>query len=208
MTVLQSIAFYQNRRDEAPNQELAHRLFESQDRQGIQEIAEGLWHHDPNVQSDCLKVLYEIGYLQPVLVAEYTADFMELLQSRNNHLVWGAMTALSTVAALQADELFPHTVEIQKAMDSGSVITRDNGVKVLAAIAATKVEYRLAIFPYLLSHLQTCRPKDVPQHAESILPAVDASNRDVYIQVLENRKQDLNVTQAARVNKVITGLRR
>ncbi len=59
MTVLQSIAFYQNCRDEAPNQELAQLLTEGYDRQGIQEIAENLWHTNPNVQSDCLKVLYE-----------------------------------------------------------------------------------------------------------------------------------------------------
>ena len=208
MTVLQSIAFYQNRRDEAPNQELAQLLTEGYDRQGIQEIAENLWHADPNVQGDCLKVLYEIGYLKPELIADYTADFLKLLHSCNNRLVWGAMIALSTVAALRADELYTHTAEIQRAMDGGSVITHDNGVKVLAAIAAAKDDYRDSLFPYLLRHLQTCRPKDVPQHAESILLAVDPPNRDAYIQTLENRMQDMNAAQAARVKKVIKELKR
>lgn len=207
MSVLQRVAFYQNRRDEVPNQELARQLVESEDRQGIQEIADNLWHADPNVQSDCLKVLYEIGCLKPELVADYADDFLRLLDSRNNRLVWGGMIALSTVASLRADELSSHVAEIQKAMDGGSVITRDNGVKVLAAIAAAKDEYRLALFPYLLNHLQTCRPKDVPQHAESILPAVDGSNALAFIQVLERRKEDLNNTQASRVNKVIKVLR-
>ena len=203
MSTLSRIAYFQNRRDELPNQELARELAESEDRAGIQEIAENLWNANPSVQSDCLKVLYEIGYLRPELVADYTGDFIKLLKSRNNRLVWGAMIALSTIATLRADELYPHSAEIQWAMDSGSVITRDNGVKVLAAIAGVKTEYRLALFPFLLNHLETCRPKDVPQHTESILPAVDAQTREAFIAVLKRRMDDLSGTQMARVNKVI-----
>jgi hypothetical protein len=203
MSVLQRISYFQGRRDEVPNQELAHELAETQDLRGVQEIAENLWHNDPNVQSDCLKVLYEIGYLKPELVAPYLGDFLKLLKSRNNRLVWGAMIALSTIAALRADELYPHAGEVHRAMDDGSVITRDSGVKVLAAIAAQNREYRDGLFPYLLHHLETCRPKDVPQHAECILPAVDAVNRQAFTDVLQVRMEDLNAPQIARVKKVI-----
>lgn len=203
MSVINRIAYYQNRRDEAPNQELAGDLVERGDSSGIREIADNLWHADPNVQSDCLKVLYEVGYLKPELVAAYAGDFLKLLKSRNNRLVWGAMIALSTIAELSADELYPRVAEIQRAMDDGSVITRDNGVKVLAAIAAHCKEYRAALFPYLLQHLQTCRPKDVPQHAEAILPVVDEEYRDAFIQVLLIRMEDLNASQDVRVRKVI-----
>ena len=203
MAVINRIAYYQNRNDEVPNQELARDLAEHEDRLGIQEIAENLWNSEPSVQSDCLKVLYEIGYLKPELVVDYAGDFLKLLKSRNNRLVWGAMIALSTIAAQRAEFLYPHVGEIQRSMDSGSVITRDNGVKVLAAIAAHNDEYRLKIFPYLLHNLRTCRPKDVPQHAESILPAIDASNRDDFIGTLDQRMEDLSGTQVVRVRKVI-----
>jgi len=66
MTTLNRIAYFQNRRDEVPNQELARDLAATKDRQGIQEIAENLWNQNQNVQGDCLKVLYEIGYLMIV----------------------------------------------------------------------------------------------------------------------------------------------
>jgi len=122
-------------------------------------------------------VLYEIGYIDPSLVASYADDFLKLLRSRNNRLVWGGMIALSTIAELQADFIYAHREEILKAMHEGSVITLDNGVKVLA-LAASKDAYRPDIFPHLLKHLQTCRPKDVPQHAEKSLSAVDASNTE------------------------------
>ena len=48
-----------------------------------------------------------------------------------------------------------------------------------------------------------CRPKDVPQDAEKIAVAVDASSRDEFIGVLEARLPDLSATQAARVRRVI-----
>jgi hypothetical protein len=203
MSTLQRIAYFQNRRDEVPNQELAKELATKKDRKGIGEIAENLWNKDQNVQSDCLKVLYEIGYLQPELVAPYADDFLKLLHSRNNRLVWGAMIALSTVADLQADAIYPHVEDVQHVMDQGSVITRDNGVKVLALVASQNAVYSKQIFPYLLQHLETCRPKDVPQHAEKIAVAVNARNRKQFIAVLEKRLIDLSGSQAARVKKVI-----
>ena len=74
----------------------------------IREIAENLWNKEPNIQSDCLKVLYELGYLAPELIADYADDFLKLLKHRNNRMVWGGMIALSTIATLKADEIFAH----------------------------------------------------------------------------------------------------
>jgi hypothetical protein len=203
MSALPRIAYYQNRRDEVPNQELAQELAAKKDRKGIREIAANLWNENPAVQSDCLKVLYEIGYLQPELAAPYAGDYLKLLHSRNNRLVWGAMIALSTVANLKADVIYPHVEEIKQAMDEGSVITKDNGVKVLGLVAAQNAAYGKEIFPYLLHHLETCRPKDVPQHAEKTVVAVTARNKKQFAAVLEKRLVDLSGSQAARVKKVI-----
>ncbi len=203
MPVLDRIAYFQNRRDEAPNQELARELAQAKDAAGVKEIATNLWHKDANVRSDCLKVLYEIGYLDPLLIAGYAGDFLKLLRSKNNRLVWGSMIALSTVAEIKAAEIYVHREDIKKAMEEGSVITVDGGVKTLALAASKNDEYRRDIFPYLLHHLATCRPKDVPQHAESTLVAVDASSKQAFIDVLSNRLTDLTGAQVTRVKKVI-----
>jgi hypothetical protein len=203
MTVLNKIAYFQNRRDEVPNQELARKLVESKDTAGIREIAENLWNEDRNVANDCIKVLYEIGYLAPELIADYVGDFLKFMQSRNNRLVWGAMLALSTIASLKAGAIFPHVEEIEKVMENGSVITIDNGVKILAIVASQNEVYRTEIFPYLLNHLATCRPKDVPQHSEKTLVAVNAANKGEFIAVLEKRTVDLRGAQVTRVKKVI-----
>ena len=47
MTVLDQIAYFQQRRDEVPNQELAHDLAERRDHAGIREIAENLANGNP-----------------------------------------------------------------------------------------------------------------------------------------------------------------
>jgi hypothetical protein len=203
MTALEKIAVNQNRRDEVPNQELARVLTDREDTNGIREIAEGLWNKDSAVRADCIKVLYEIGYLKPQLIAPYAAEFVRLLTNRNNRLVWGAMIALAVVAPLQADTLFPEVDKIKKVMAEGSVITVDNGVKVLAGIASQKAQYRQVIFPYLVEHLRTCRPKEVPQHAESILPAVDGSVKTEFLNVLQKRETDLSSSQMSRIRKVV-----
>ena len=203
MSVLNKIAYYQNRRDEVPNQEVARVLAQTRNAADIREIAENLWNKEPNIQSDCLKVLYELGYLAPELIAEYVEDFIRLLKHRNNRMVWGGMIALSTIADLQAGKIYSHVGEIVTVMNEGSVITMDNGIKTLALVASQKDEYRNAIFPYLLEHLKTCRPKEVPQHAEKSLPAITNGNKSEFIGVLERRLEDMTSSENARVKKII-----
>lgn len=88
-------------------------------------------------------------------------------------------------------------------MEKGSVITVDSAVITLANIAAQNDEYNTELFPYLLKHLETCRPKDVPQHAEKILIAENTENKTTFIAVLKKRITDLNERQVKRVQKVI-----
>ena len=203
MSTLNKIAFFQNRRDEVPNQKLARQLAANADKKGIKEIAENLWNKNQNIQSDCLKVLYEVGYLRPELIAGYADDFLKLLNSKHNRLAWGSMIALSTIAELKAEVIMSRFDQIKGVMERGSVITMDNGVKTLALVAASDEARRKKVFPYLLKHLETCRPKEVPQHSEKTLPAVNAANKKQFVAVLETRMTDMTAAQAARVKKVI-----
>jgi len=203
MTALNRIAHFQNRRDEVPNQELARDLAAKKDKAGVREIAEHLWDKNANVAADCIKTLYEVGYLDPGLIADYVDDFARLLKSRNNRLVWGGMIALAEASRANPDAVYKRLADIKKAMDAGSVITVDSAVKALALTASAKAEYNAAIFPILLKHLQTCRPKDVAQHSEKSLPAVTKANKAKFISALEKRMEDLSASQVTRVKKVI-----
>jgi hypothetical protein len=203
MSVLNRLASSLGRRDEVPNQELARELAARKDQAGIREIVENVWNRDKNIQADCIKVLYEVGHLDPKLIAEYVDVFVRLLRSKNNRLVWGGMTALAETAKADPDAVFNHLDEIKKAKETGSVITVDHAISTLAYTAAAKEEYNTVIFPYLMKHLAGCRPKEVPQHAERTLPAVNSSNKTGFITVLEKRTEDLTGSGLTRVKKVI-----
>ena len=203
MTALERIAHFQGRRDETPNQELARQLASTQDRDGICEIAENLWNKNRSIQSDCIKVLYEIGYIDPGLIAEFADDFIKLLHSRNNRLVWGGMIALSTVAELRAPLVVAHLDELEQIIGKGSVITVDSGIQTLARAASHSEKYAREILPILVEHLRTCRARDVPQHAEKCLPIINTGNRARFLSVLSARLSDLSGPGLVRVKKVI-----
>jgi HEAT repeat protein len=203
MSVLQKLASALNRSDEIPNQILAKEIASSGDKAAVQELVENLANKNKDIQSDCIKVLYEIGAIKPELIAGYVDTFVKLLSSRNKRLVWGAMTALGAVATVDTAPITKHIDTIIYATDTGSVITQDWGIRVLAALSAKDSASTKRILPFLIQFLQNCPAKDVPRHAESILPAVNASNRDTFLQVLEARLAALKPAQAKRVTKLI-----
>ena len=141
--------------------------------------------------------------IEPDLISDYAEDFVKLLRSKNNRLAWGGMIALAEVAKANPDAVFKNLDAIKKAKESGSVITVDNAISTLAHIAAASEKYNQTIFPYLLDHLSNCRPKEVPQHSEKTLPAVNASNKAVFIKVLEKRMEDLSGGGLTRVKRAI-----
>ena len=201
MSVLNKIAFYQNRCDEIPNQELAKELAETENKKGIKEIAMNLKHKDKSVQSDCLKVLYEIGYLKPELISDYVHEFLALLNSKNNRMVWGAMIALTTIADKKPNEIYTQLDTLTTAINTGTLITTVWGTKALAKVAAADKTYKQKIFPHLMTQLRKCIPRDVPMHAESILPAVDADNKQEFLNIIATRKPEMTPTQQARLKK-------
>lgn len=202
MSALGRIACLQGRKDEVPNQILARELVETDNTAGIREIAENMFNRNTNIQSDCIKVMYEAGYIKPGMISEYAGDFITLLSSSNNRMVWGAMLALSTIAPLKADEIMTRLEIILKIMEEGSVIAVDNAVKVLASLAFQSNEYNKQIFPFLLDHLRKCRSKEVGQHAETTFQAVNDNNRDEFVGVLKEREKDLTSAQIQRIRKL------
>ncbi len=203
MSVISRLATSLGRRDDVPNQELAQELAASQARSDIQELVANLKNRDRKIQSDCIKVLYEIGYIAPELIAEYVEEFLGLLKSKNNRLVWGGMSALATIAGLKADILYGYRDEIKAAIEQGSVITVDRGIKALSVVAGQKETYRAELLPWLLAHLKNCRPKDVPQRAEAILRAVDSESKEQFIEIIQSRMADMRPSQEKRLRKVI-----
>ncbi|MCX6062807.1 MAG: hypothetical protein NTV26_01230 [Caldiserica bacterium] len=207
LSVLSSLASSLGRRDDVPNEELAQDLVRTRDTAAVQELADSLWSKDQNVRSDCLKVLYEIGYATPDLIADHVAFFLRLLGDKNNRMVWGAMIALANVADLRPDEIWQRVADVLRAVQSGTLITVVWGTRVLAKVAASSSERRRTLFPALLQTLETCLPRDVPTQAESILCAIDDTVRQQYLAAIDGRAAELSPSQRARLRRVLQGIR-
>lgn len=203
MSVLAKLASSQGRSDEELNKALGRELVQTRDAEGIREIAENLWHEDAKIQSDCDAVMEEIGRNAPELIEAYVSDFLKLLSSKRNHRVWQAMICLSLIADRKPREIFENRATIVQAMEKGSVITQDNGVKTLAKVAAAADAYRQELYPYLLAQLESCRPQSVPQYAESILCAVNVERAAAYKDVLTRRLDELSTAQQRRIEKIL-----
>jgi hypothetical protein len=118
-------------------------------------------------------------------------------------MVWGGMIALSTIASLQADKIFPHVDEVKMMMKAGSIITNDAGIKTLTEVAARKDEYRARIVPYLLERLAASRPVDAPRYAENILVAIGTEDKAEFIRILEKWIGAADGSRLARLKKVL-----
>jgi len=202
MTIINQLASQQNRKDEVPNIELAHDLVHSNNLEGIKEVIENLSNKDKKIQHDCIKVAYEIGEIKPDLISNYVLTFINLLESRDNRLVWGGMTALSAIVEAASDTIMENLETIIAAMKTGSVITVDKGILILSKLAAVSKQNNERIFPFLLHHLETCRPKEIPQHSESTMLAVTGENKANFINVLQQREKYLTDSQLKRVKKI------
>jgi hypothetical protein len=61
MTVIDLLATNLNKRDDIANQALALEIIKGSHSDWIKELVDNLNNKDKNIQSDCIKVLYEIG---------------------------------------------------------------------------------------------------------------------------------------------------
>jgi hypothetical protein len=209
MSVLNQLASAQDRRDEAPNLELAERLAAAgpESSVSIRELVAGLKHQSKATRHDCIKVLYEIGYRQPQLISPFVDDFADQLTSRDNRMIWGAMTALGAAAPIAANAIWPHVDTVLQVTADGSVITQDWGVRVLAALAAADPAYARRTWPFLLNFLRGCRPKDLARHAESVQLAAGMPRAAGELpQILEHRLTDLKPAARRRIEKIISAL--
>lgn len=206
MTVLTKLATALNRRDEVPNQALAQEIVVKNDRGAVRELVENLSHKDKNIQSDCIKVLYEIGERQPQLIARHSAAFGALLGSANNRLVWGAVTALDHIALTAPKSVSALLPKIIAAAKTGSVITRDHAVGILTKLGTLK-EYADTCLPLLLEQLKTCPNNQLPMYAEMSLAMATPSTKPALCETLNERLPRLEKdSQKKRVAKVLKRL--
>jgi len=202
MTVLNKLASSYNRRDEVPNQELANEIVLAKDKKAIKELIENL-NNKKAIQNDCIKVLYEIGEQEPKLIADYFSEFVAQLDSKNNRLQWGIMTALGTITNERPKEIYTALPTILEVADKGSVITKDHAVNILIKLCLVE-KYSNDAFILLIEQLLKSPTNQLPMYAERAIPIVNDKNKTLFVKTLLSRLDDIEKdTKRKRVEKVI-----
>ena len=206
ISVIDKLTSSLNRRDEAPNQKLAKEIVLSKNKKAVKELVDNL-SNKKAIQNDCIKVLYEIGEQEPKLIADYIDEFIAHLDSKNNRLQWGAMTALGTITNERPKEIYAVLTTIVSVADKGSVITKDHAVNILIKLCAIE-KYSDNAFALLIEQLLKSPTNQLPMYAERALPIVNDKNKDLFVKTLTTRLDDIEKeTKRKRVEKVIKKLK-
>ncbi|MBV9216262.1 MAG: hypothetical protein JO053_08805 [Acidobacteria bacterium] len=208
MSIIPKLATSLNRRDEVPNQELAAAILKSRDQSAVDELVDNLPNKNKRIRHDCIKVLYEIGCVEPKMIAGHLAVFVTLLTSRDNRLQWGSMTAIGCIAKVKSEQVFAVLPQIIAAADSGSVITRDHCVNILIELLGYP-KYSREAFAQLFKQLATCPTNQLPMYAERSEASIEASHRRKFGEVLSSRISEIERESGRkRVQKVMKKLSR
>ncbi len=206
MGVIDKLATSLNRRDETPNQELAQSIADHADKIAVKELVDNLINRDKNMQSDCIKVLYEIGDRKPTLISNHVKEFLALLESKNNRLVWRAITALDTITLEDPETIYSGLPAIVRATNSGSVSARDHAVSILTKMITIR-KYEKPAFRLLIEQLKTCPTNQLPMYAENAMRIVNNDNRKMFVNTLSSRVKSIEkLSKRRRVEHVIKKL--
>ncbi|MBT3210368.1 MAG: hypothetical protein HN704_15910 [Bacteroidetes bacterium] len=206
MSILNSLSSSLGQRGNKAEITLAKEIAETENHDAIKELVENLQNKDKKIQSDCLKTLYETSYIKPELIAEYHENFLDLITSKNNRLVWGSMIALMSIADLKHAELFSSIDLISEVIEKGSVITIDCGVRILAKLNKYD-DYHSKTEPLLLEQIWKCPIKQLPQYIEQSLVSITKNNKEIYLNIIEKRKPECDKeSQVKRLEKALKQL--
>jgi hypothetical protein len=194
------------RRDEAPNIALAEKIAKAKNAGAVEELVRLIASPTMGIRNDAIKVLYEIGERNPDLIAPHVATFLELLDHKDNRMIWGAMSALAAISATNPEPLAKKLVSILAAMDSGSVITRDKGITILASLATRKKHHTDAM-DLLLEQVARAPVNQVPMYAEKMAGVISQPYAQKLISMLKERHDVWAIdSKAKRLEKLIRSL--
>lgn len=201
--ILDKLASSMGRKDEVPNQELAAAMVKKKDARAVEYLVELLLNKKKDIRYDAIKVIYEIGAASPAMIAPHVDELLAHLESKDNRIQWGAMTAIDMIASVEPKRVHSNLKRILKAADTGSVITRDHAVGILVKLLSDK-KYEKEVFPLLKKQLQTCPDNQLPMYSEMAMRSISDVNKQDFIKFIRGRMNDLpKESQKKRIEKVI-----
>lgn len=206
MTIEARLATALERNDEQPNIALAEALARSGNRADIAELAGLLTTGTKPVRHDAIKAFYELGERRPDLISPYLDRLIGLLATKDNRMLWGAMSALAALAPGQAEKLMPHLNQVLDAADRSSVIAKDKCMTILAALNSN-ARFTGIVTPVILNRLRHAAVNQTPMYAELAASTIAPADIPAFREVIEQRLAAMSFpAKRKRLEKVLKAL--
>ena len=203
MSVADRLASALERNDERPNVALADALAAASDPDAVAELAGLLTTGAKAQRHDAIKVLYELGERDPEQIAPHIDVFLGLLDTCDNRMRWGVMSALAALAPIRQTELFARLDAILAAADAGTVISKDKAMKLLADLNVVPA-LNPKVTPVILDRLRRAAVNQVPMYAEFAAPTIAEPDRAAFIAIVAGWRDKIQMpAKKARLEKVL-----
>ena len=205
-SIVQRLASSLNRRDEQPNIELAVELAQSGDPQPLDELFNITNCASKPLRHDALKTLYETALRNPQMLLAYKQQFVDLLSSSDNRMIWGTIQALDVLTRLAPDFIVSKLDLILDAADRSSVVAKDKTMSILSKLNDFQ-KFSEQITPIFLMRLKHSAPNQFPMYAELAAATMPETAVSQLIQIIKERQKSIaSPAKQKRLNKILQKL--
>lgn len=205
--IIKQLARSQGERTHQKNILFAQKIIRENNKQDVAALVVLLSHSNAKIRHDAIKVLYEIGEIAPKLISEYVQTFISLIDTNDNQLQWGLMTAISSVAEEKATEIYPIIPQLIQIADNGSVITNDHLMKTLLAIGKSQPKYQEDMYFLMIERFIISPENQAPKYAEETAQLATKENKHLLINAIQDKLKNITVaTKRKRAEKLLQKL--
>lgn len=191
MSLAEQLASALNRRDEQPNIELAEKLAKQGEVSSeVLELLSIVKHGNKPLQHDAIKVLYELAARKPTAFVDKLEFAFDLLETNDNRILWGALTLLAKICALDLAQTHNKLAPILEAAERGSIIAKDATFEILLTLAKD-TSYQDGIWAHLISFLKHAAPNQLPKYAEDIAQSKLSTKNEDLVHMLFSRIEEM-----------------
>jgi hypothetical protein len=209
MSIQNQLADSLGRKDQAPNKALAKTIVDASDSNRLDELVQFIETKPlDRLQMDAMLTIAYISEALPELVVEKVDFLIGKLNDPINRVIFASMIALSHMADLVSAKLYEALPKVIDAMDSGTVVTRDFGFRILVSLYRIE-QYCDDVFYIISDQIILAPSNQLGQYMERMIPIVKPEHKKKLIAILEGRSEDLsNQYHLNRLNKNLKKLYR
>lgn len=179
-----------DRRDQGPNEAIAEEIARGATPDLLRDVTKVLESKaNTRLKNDAVMVMMALSRIAPHFLEDHFDLLMKVLRSSSNRQVFGSMIALANLAPLKRRELRGHIPMILKAMDQGTVVTRDHGFTILTELY--KEDQSGDLLSLINEQILKAPPNQLGQYTEKFMIVVRPGDIPALIEALEARAGEL-----------------